>query len=197
MRAAMAKRLKLSRGFALLPRSRFGRYRRSTLVSAHITGLSSLLDSDPAVLDVQTTAAGPAGKLPLTEELLRKAPSGDLFGWSQNAGMGWNPAELGRREFLILSTSGGLRDAGRDADRARLPHGALGSRPAHEGRGRGVEGARLRAVRRLLHRPLRRADAGHGRHDGQPAVPQRRRDGAAPADPLAADAGGRDRRGDV
>ena len=46
---------------------------------------------------MQTTAAGPGGKLPLTEELLREAPSGDLFGWTQNAGMGWNPAELGRR----------------------------------------------------------------------------------------------------
>jgi putative YjhG/YagF family dehydratase len=73
--------------------------------------LSTLLDIDLAVLDVQTTAAGPSGKLPFTEQLLREAPSGDLFGWTQNAGMGWNPAEMGRREFLILSTSGGLRDA--------------------------------------------------------------------------------------
>jgi putative YjhG/YagF family dehydratase len=47
----------------------------------------------------------------LTEELLRTAPSGDLFGWSHNVGMGWNPSELGRKEFLILSTSGGLRAA--------------------------------------------------------------------------------------
>ncbi len=82
-----------------------------TLNQAMTTDLSALLDADPAVFDVQTTAAGPGGKLPLTEELLREAPSGDLFGWTQNAGMGWNPAELGRREFLILSTSGGLRDA--------------------------------------------------------------------------------------
>jgi dihydroxyacid dehydratase/phosphogluconate dehydratase len=36
-------------------------------------------------------------------------PSGHLFGYSQNAGMGWNPAELGRREYLILSTQGGIR----------------------------------------------------------------------------------------
>src|SRR6266481_9053246 len=50
-----------------------------------------------------------AGSLPLTDELLRNAPSGDLFGWSQNVGMGLSPAELGRREFLILSTHGGLR----------------------------------------------------------------------------------------
>jgi putative YjhG/YagF family dehydratase len=72
--------------------------------------LSSLLDTDPALLDVQTTAAGPAGSLPLTEELLREAPSGDLFGWTQDAGMGWKPSELGRREVLILSTSGGIRN---------------------------------------------------------------------------------------
>jgi len=69
----------------------------------------SLLESDPAVFEVQTTAAGPAGSLPLTEELLRNAPSGDVFGLSQDAGMGWNPAELGRKEFLILSTQGGIR----------------------------------------------------------------------------------------
>ena len=69
----------------------------------------SLLESDPAIYDVQTSAAGPAGSLPLTEELLRDAPSGDLFGWTQDAGMGWNPAELGRKEFLILSTQGGIR----------------------------------------------------------------------------------------
>src|SRR6202035_1130270 len=32
-----------------------------------------------------------------------------LFGWSQDVGMGWNPAELNRREYLILSTQGGIR----------------------------------------------------------------------------------------
>src|SRR5437016_10595789 len=70
---------------------------------------SSLLESDPAIYDVQTCAAGPAGSLPLTEELLRNAPSGELFGMSQDVGMGWNPAELNRKEFLILSTQGGIR----------------------------------------------------------------------------------------
>ncbi len=71
---------------------------------------SALLDSDPSLFDVQTKAAGPGGSLPLTEELLRKAPSGDLFGWTQDVGMGWRPDHLGRREFLILSTAGGLRN---------------------------------------------------------------------------------------
>src|SRR5215469_10490525 len=82
-----------------------------SFMTTHTADLASLVDSDPAVLDVMTKAPGPAGRLPLTEELLREAPSGDLFGWTQDVGMGWNPAELGRREFLILSTSGGLRDA--------------------------------------------------------------------------------------
>jgi putative YjhG/YagF family dehydratase len=75
------------------------------------TDLASLLDTDPALYDVQTSAAGPAGKLPLTEELLREAPSGDLFGWTQDVGMGWRPRELNRREFLLLSTSGGIRNS--------------------------------------------------------------------------------------
>jgi putative YjhG/YagF family dehydratase len=61
--------------------------------------------------DVLTNAAGPTGTLPLTPELLLHAPSGDVFGWTQNAGMGWNPAQMNRREFLILSTQGGIRAA--------------------------------------------------------------------------------------
>src|SRR5262245_55173845 len=72
--------------------------------------LPSLLDASPAVLDVQTTAAGPGGALPLTDDLLLHAPSGDLFGWTQDVGMGWNPGELGRAEVLLLSTSGGIRN---------------------------------------------------------------------------------------
>src|SRR5215475_6574459 len=71
--------------------------------------LAALLDTDAALFDVQTSAAGPAGALPLTEELLLNAPSGDVFGLTQDAGMGWDPTELGRREFLILSTQGGIR----------------------------------------------------------------------------------------
>ncbi len=71
--------------------------------------LAALLDADAALFDVPTSAAGPAGALPLTDELLLNAPSGDIFGLTQDAGMGWDPAELGRREFLILSTQGGIR----------------------------------------------------------------------------------------
>src|SRR5437660_1802004 len=68
-----------------------------------------LLTTDPAACEVTTTGPGPAGRLPLTAEMLRDSPSGDVFGLSQNAGMGWEPSELGRDEFLILSTQGGIR----------------------------------------------------------------------------------------
>jgi putative YjhG/YagF family dehydratase len=71
--------------------------------------LAALLESDPRVLEVQTSAPGPEGSLPLTEELLREAASGDLFGLTQDVGMGWMPDELGRKEYLILSTQGGIR----------------------------------------------------------------------------------------
>src|SRR6476620_5983045 len=70
---------------------------------------TDILDCDPALFDVHTSADGPGGALPLTEELLREAPSGDLFGWTQDVGMGWKPAELTGPEFLILSTQGGIR----------------------------------------------------------------------------------------
>ena len=43
--------------------------------------------------------------------MLRNRPSGDLLGLTQNAGMGWNPAALGGKEYLILSTHGGIRAA--------------------------------------------------------------------------------------
>jgi len=65
--------------------------------------------SDPAIFDVRTSAAGPEGSLPIDESYLLTRPSGDLFGLTQNAGMGWKASELGRTEFLILSTQGGLR----------------------------------------------------------------------------------------
>ena len=70
----------------------------------------SLIDSsDPAIYSIRTHGTGPSGALPLTDQMLRNWASGDLFGLTQNAGMGWDPRKLGRKEFLILSTSGGLR----------------------------------------------------------------------------------------
>jgi xylonate dehydratase len=63
----------------------------------------------PDTYQIKTRATGPAGSLPITEDMLLHSPSGDLFGMTQNAGMGWNTAEVGRKQFLILSTQGGLR----------------------------------------------------------------------------------------
>jgi putative YjhG/YagF family dehydratase len=76
------------------------------------TPLAQLLDSgDPALYDVRSKVPGPAGSLPVTPEMLIARPSGDIFGWSQDAGMGWDPSTLGGKEILILSTHGGIRAA--------------------------------------------------------------------------------------
>ena len=74
-------------------------------------GTTSLpIDSDDKdIYTIHTHAAGPEGSLPLDEDFLRNAPSGDIFGLSQNVGMGWSPKRLRKREFLILSTLGGIR----------------------------------------------------------------------------------------
>lgn len=75
-----------------------------------MTGAKDVFQTnDEEIYKVQTTATGPVGRLALTEEQLLKSPSGDLFGLSQNAGMGWAPLEAGGKQFLILSTQGGLR----------------------------------------------------------------------------------------
>ena len=70
----------------------------------------SLFDTPEDNYALRTRAAGPPGELPLTDRMLREWPSGHLFGLSQNAGMGWKAAELGRPQWLILSTQGGMRD---------------------------------------------------------------------------------------
>src|SRR5437764_2101355 len=64
---------------------------------------------NPAIFEVRTHAPGPAGSLPITPEMLVQEPSGNLFGWSQNAGMGSAPEALGGKQVLILSTHGGVR----------------------------------------------------------------------------------------
>src|SRR6202171_1044283 len=70
----------------------------------------TIVDSgDPSLFHVRSKAAGPQGSLPIAAEMLLNRPSGDLFGWAQNAGMGWNPKALGGKEILILSTHGGIR----------------------------------------------------------------------------------------
>ncbi len=69
----------------------------------------SVDSDDQSIYEIYTNAPGPEGALPLDPELLLNAPSGDLFAMSQNVGMGWDPSMLRRKEFLILSTQGGIR----------------------------------------------------------------------------------------
>jgi putative YjhG/YagF family dehydratase len=71
----------------------------------------SILNSPSSVFDVVSKAPARAGQVPITAEMLLNRPSGDLFGLAQNAGMGWNPALLGGKDMLILSTHGGVRRA--------------------------------------------------------------------------------------
>ncbi len=72
--------------------------------------LAELLETDrDDLFAINTSAPGPTGSLPLTEEMLRDRPSGDIFGMTQNAGMGWTPDQLTRPQYLLLSTQGGIR----------------------------------------------------------------------------------------
>ncbi|HTH52668.1 MAG TPA: YjhG/YagF family D-xylonate dehydratase [Edaphobacter sp.] len=72
--------------------------------------VTSVLESGSSLFESVTThARGPEGNLPITPEMLLTQPSGNLFGLSQDAGMGWEPSRLLDPEFLILSTHGGLR----------------------------------------------------------------------------------------
>jgi len=76
-----------------------------------VTSFEQIVGSEPSVWAIQTAGSGPQGRLPLTAEMLRESPSGDIFGLTQNAGMGWDPSELGRPQYLMLSTQGGIRAA--------------------------------------------------------------------------------------
>ncbi len=71
---------------------------------------AEVLESEASLFrETKTHAPGPVGALPITPQMLLTQPSGNLFGLSQNAGMGWEPARLLDPEFLILSTHGGIR----------------------------------------------------------------------------------------
>ncbi len=70
----------------------------------------TLLDADdPRCYAVTTHGPGPRGRLPLTADMLRHCPSGDLFGMTQDAGMGWPAEALSGPQYLMLSNLGGLR----------------------------------------------------------------------------------------
>ena len=80
-------------------------------MTARARTFDEIVGSERGGWEVQTAGAGPQGRLPLTEAMLRELPSGDIFGLTQNAGMGWDPAQLGRPQFLMLGTQGGIRAA--------------------------------------------------------------------------------------
>jgi len=71
--------------------------------------LDAVLGSATALTKGRLTGEGPAGKLPLTPDMLREEPSGNLFGLTQNVGMGWSPRALDGPQYVIVSTHGGLR----------------------------------------------------------------------------------------
>jgi putative YjhG/YagF family dehydratase len=71
--------------------------------------LTKILGTAESIARTRLFGSGPHGTLPLTQEELREGPSGNLFGYSQNAGMGWDPSEVGRPQYLLISTQGGIR----------------------------------------------------------------------------------------
>ena len=64
---------------------------------------------DECIFDIKTHSPGPSGTIELSDDMLKHAPSGNLFGLSQNAGMGWNPKDFLGPQFLILNSHGGIR----------------------------------------------------------------------------------------
>ncbi len=75
-----------------------------------MTNLEAVLGGGDLLAVTRTKARGPEGRLPITPEMLLSEPSGNLFGMTQDAGMGWTPADVNRPQVLIVSTQGGLRD---------------------------------------------------------------------------------------
>ncbi len=151
---------------------------------------------DDAFYAVITHAAGPQGALPLTPQMLMESPSGNLFGMTQNAGMGWDANKLTGKEVLIIGTQGGIRAGdGRPV--------ALGYHTGHWEIGMQMQAAardhpqRRDPVCGLRQRSVRRALAGHTRDVRLPAVPQRCGDCVSSSDSLPADAPGGHWRGDL
>ena len=90
--------------------------RQSATIEVLRTSTSLIMPSLDEILggdyswNTRLEGTGPSGSLPVSEEQLRREPSGNLFGLTQNAGMGWRPEDVGRPSYLIMSTQGGLRE---------------------------------------------------------------------------------------
>jgi hypothetical protein len=76
-----------------------------------LPGLELVLGTAGAVTQGRLAGAGPAGRLPLTPAMLLGEPSGNLFGLTQNVGMGWSPDALGGAQ-VVIAPLGGLRGEG-------------------------------------------------------------------------------------
>lgn len=74
-----------------------------------IPKLRDILGETGPLVATRLQGRPPAGRLPLDPATLKTSPSGTIFGMTQNAGMGWDPAGLNQDQYLILSTLGGLR----------------------------------------------------------------------------------------
>ena len=72
--------------------------------------LEQIVGAETEILETRLSGHPPAERLPLTPEMLLKEPSGTIFGFAQNVWMGWDPKGTVRDQFLLLSTSGGLRN---------------------------------------------------------------------------------------
>jgi putative YjhG/YagF family dehydratase len=74
--------------------------------------LEDIFDSgDNGIYDIETSGPGPRGGLPLTEDAIADSPSGYIFGMSHDVGMGWEPDKAAGKQFLLISTQGGIRAA--------------------------------------------------------------------------------------
>ena len=71
--------------------------------------LEQVLGSAGVIESSRIEGHGPDGRLPLTAQMLREEPSGNIFGLTQNAGMGWRADALGGPQYVIVSTMGGVR----------------------------------------------------------------------------------------
>ncbi len=79
------------------------------MADSNFPEFDAIVGNDQTIASMRTHGQGPQGKLPLTDDFLRHAPSGHLFGMTEDAGMGWNAADTNLDQYLILSTLGGLR----------------------------------------------------------------------------------------
>lgn len=81
----------------------------STSMRTSIPMAELLGGTSSSAWEVKSHGAGPSGSLPLNAQMLSEWPSGDLFGLTQNAGMGWPVDQMLGPQFVLLSTQGGIR----------------------------------------------------------------------------------------